>query len=205
MFRFLSLKKDCFEIQDEASQLIAALVEAEPGQHVLDYCSGSGGKTLAFAHRLDKKGQIYLHDIRPAILEQARKRLKRADIQNAQPLPAGHANLKKLRKKMDWTFVDAPCTGTGTLRRNPDQKWKFSSELLNRLLGEQRTIFERALSYVKPGGKIIYATCSMLAQENEDQVEHFLKTYDLKLAHPPFSSLPAPGAMDGMFAAVFTV
>jgi len=194
-------KEGLFEIQDEGSQLVASLLKAEPGQQILDYCSGAGGKALAFAHQMENKGQIYLHDIRPSILEQARKRLKRAGIQNGQFLIAGHSALEKLKKKMDWVLVDVPCSGTGTLRRNPDQKWKFSTDLLNRLVGQQRIIFERALSFVKPGGKIIYATCSLLRSENESQIEHFLNTYGLEMESNPFVTLPSFGGMDGFFAA----
>jgi 16S rRNA (cytosine967-C5)-methyltransferase len=197
-------KEGLFEIQDEASQLVAELLQVKPGEQVLDYCAGAGGKTLGFAHRMANRGQIYLHDIRPHILEQARKRLNRAGIQNGQFLSANHLALPKLKKKMDWVLVDVPCSGTGTLRRNPDQKWKFSSALLNRLVGQQRMIFEKALSYVKPGGKIVYATCSILRSENQAQVEHFLNTYalELDLDSEPFVSLPSYGGMDGFFAAV---
>ena len=191
-----------FEIQDEASQLVGALLHAEPGQQVLDYCSGAGGKTLAFAHLLQNKGQIYLHDIRPHVLEQAKKRLCRAGIQNAQFLAEGHSKIGKLQKKMDWVLADVPCSGTGTLRRNPDQKWKFSLALLNRLVGQQRMIFEKALSFVKPGGKIIYSTCSILRAENEKQIDHFITHYGLELAAPLFVSSPTYNGMDGFFAAV---
>lgn len=105
---------------------------------------------------------------------------------------------------MDWVLVDAPCTGTGTLRRNPDMKWKFTPETLHRLVGEQRQIFEKALSYLKPEGHIIFATCSILKQENQEQVDHFLKTYNLKLAAPLFQTLPTEDGMDGFFAALFS-
>lgn len=193
-----------FEIQDEASQIVASLVQALPGQKVLDYCSGAGGKTLAFAHQLENRGQIYLHDIRTTILEQAKKRLRRAGIQNVQFLPEGHPTLSKLKQKMDWVLADVPCSGTGTLRRNPDQKWKFSLTLLHRLVEEQRLIFEKALDYVKPGGKIVYSTCSILHIENQKQTDYFLQRYDLTLVSPPFVSLPSLGGMDGFFAAVFT-
>lgn len=196
-------KEGLFEIQDEASQCAAQLAQVKPGDQVLDYCAGAGGKTLAFAHQMENQGQIYLHDIRSYILEQAKKRLKRAGIQNAQFLHPKHPHLETLKKKMDWVFVDAPCSGTGTLRRNPDQKWKFSLALLNRLIGQQRMIFERALSFVKPGGHIIYATCSILHAENEKQTNHFMETYNLKMAKEPFVSLPHYGGMDGFYAAVF--
>ncbi|MGK5595232.1 MAG: RsmB/NOP family class I SAM-dependent RNA methyltransferase [Parachlamydiaceae bacterium] len=195
-------KQGYFEVQDANSQLLADLIEARPGEHVLDYCSGSGGKTLAFAHKLEGKGQIFLHDIRPFILQMAKKRLKRAGVQNAQVILADSPGLKRLKKKMDWVLVDAPCSGTGTLRRNPDMKWRFNQEMLKNLIGDQRTIFEKGLSYLAPTGKIVYATCSVLKDENEYQVDHFIKTYKLELAQPFFQTLPEPGFGDGFFAAV---
>lgn len=195
-------KQGLFEVQDEGSQLLADLVKAEPGQLVLDYCAGSGGKTLAFAHRMQNKGQIYLHDVRSYILQQAKKRLRRAGIQNAQIVEAEDPKLKKLKKKMDWVLVDAPCSGTGTMRRNPDMKWSFTEETLNRLLGQQRTIFEKALSFMHPEGRIVYATCSLLNEENQFQLEHFRKTYQLVVEGEPFQSLPKAGGMDGFFGVV---
>jgi len=187
-----------FEIQDESSQMVADLVDLKPGDHVLDYCAGAGGKTLAFAHKTLGKGQLYLHDIRPIILESARKRLKRAGIQNVQVTQHSH----KLPQKMDWILVDAPCTGTGTYRRNPDQKWKFNKELLSRLLDEQRTIFEKALTFLKPGGKIVYATCSLLKAENEEQLAYFQKKHKLRLVGTPFKKNFIFGGPDSFFAAV---
>lgn len=202
-FSLEEFKSGYFEVQDEGSQLLADLVAPEPGMQVLDYCSGSGGKTLAFAPRMGSKGQIFLHDIRQHALMEARKRLKRAGIQTAQIVHADcKTKLDKLKKKMDWVLVDAPCTGTGTLRRNPDMKWKFETAMIERLTGLQRQIFERALSFLKPQGKIVYGTCSILKEENWDQISHFMKVYDLELAGTPFESLPTPGGMDGFFAAV---
>ncbi|MFC2049299.1 hypothetical protein ACFLR2_01335 [Chlamydiota bacterium] len=127
---------------------------------------------------------------------------RRAGIQNAQFLLEGHSGIGKLQKKMDWVLADVPCSGTGTLRRNPDQKWKFSLALLNRLVGQQRMIFEKALSFVKPGGHIIYSTCSILRAENEKQIDHFIAHYGLELVSPPFVSTPSYNGMDGFFAAV---
>jgi 16S rRNA (cytosine967-C5)-methyltransferase len=200
-FQLPEFKKGMFEVQDEGSQLLAKLVKAAPGHKVLDYCSGSGGKTLAFAPAMEGKGQIYLHDIRAHILTEAKRRLKRAGIQNAQPLLPDSSKKGSLKKKFDWVLVDAPCTGTGTLRRNPDMKWKFSEEMLLRLVGQQRTIFEQALSYVRPGGRIVYGTCSILKQENRDQITHFLNTYPLRLEGEIFESLPKINEMDGLFGA----
>ena len=192
-----------FEIQDEGSQLIGQLVKPLPGQQVLDYCAGSGGKTLAFAPRMEGKGQIFLHDIRPNVLIEAKRRLRRAGIQNAQVIsPAEESKLKRQKKQMDWVLVDAPCTGTGTMRRNPDMKWRFTSEMVKRLAGQQRMIFEQALSYLKPDGRIVYATCSILAEENQRQVEHFIQTYGLSFEGDPLQILPSSGGMDGFYGAV---
>ena len=202
-FEMPEFKEGYFEVQDEASQLVALKMKVKPGDQVLDYCAGSGGKTLGFAPLMENKGQIYLHDVRNLALDQARKRLLRAGIQNAQLLQSTHPMLEKLKKKLDWVLVDAPCTGTGTHRRNPDMKIKFNLEMLQRLVSEQRVIFEKALSFCKPGGHIVYATCSLLKGENQNQVEHFLKTYPIELVEEPFVSLPTMGGMDGFFAATF--
>jgi 16S rRNA C967 or C1407 C5-methylase (RsmB/RsmF family) len=196
-------KNGLFEVQDEASQLVSFLLDAKPGQQVLDFCSGSGGKTLGFAHKLSARGQIYLHDIRDYVLGEAKKRLKRAGIQNAQVLYFNDPKKSRLKKTMDWVLVDAPCSGSGTLRRNPDMKWRFNPSSIENLEQEQRQIFTEALSYVKPGGKIIYATCSILPQENQDQVNYFLSKFPLKLLQAPLETFPVDGGMDGFFAAVF--
>lgn len=195
LFTLPEFKEGFFEVQDEGSQLVSALVQVKPGEHVLDYCSGSGGKTLAFAHQMKGKGQIYLHDNRPWILIEARKRLNRAGIQNVQfVLP---------KKKVDWVLTDVPCSGTGTLRRNPDAKWKIDAPMIERLVEQQREIVKDALEHVKPEGRLVYATCSILPEENEKQVEYFLKNHPLELESPPVSLLPQEGGMDGFFAAVF--
>lgn len=196
-------KEGWFEVQDEGSQLVAAEVTAQPGDQVLDYCAGSGGKSLAIAPGMKGKGQLFLHDVRQRALAEAKKRLKRAGVQNSQLLPSDSPQLKKLKKRMDWVLADVPCSGTGTLRRNPDMKWRYNAATLKELVGLQRNIFEKALSFMKARGKIVYATCSLLPQENEQQVEHFLQTYPIQLVHPPFKSLPTEGGMDGFFAAVF--
>lgn len=194
LFALPEFKAGFFEVQDEGSQLVAALVDAKPGEQVLDYCSGSGGKTLAFAPSMQGKGQIYLYDNRPWILLEARKRLKRAGIQNAQfVLP---------KQPVDWLLLDVPCSGTGTLRRNPDAKWKIDQAMIDRLIEAQRKIVEKAFSYLKPGGRLVYATCSLLPEENEEQIAHLLKTYPLTLEKDPLFLWPEEGGMDGFFAAV---
>ncbi len=201
-FELPEFKEGLFEIQDEGSQLLAYLIQAKPGDQVMDYCAGSGGKTLAFAPFMQHTGQIYIHDIRSYALQEARKRLKRAGIQNGQLLVSTSSHLAKLKKKMNWVMVDAPCTGTGTLRRNPDMKWKFTEETLFRLIGQQRIIFEKALSFMHPEGRIVYGTCSLLKDENQSQVDHFLKMYHLSIEGEVFQSLPTKDGMDGFFGVV---
>lgn len=203
LFSLPEFKDGLFEMQDEGSQLIAGIVEAKAGDCVLDYCSGSGGKTLAFAPSMQGKGQIYLHDIRQHALYEARRRLKRAGIQNAQCLPSEHPQLRKLTSKCDWVLIDVPCSGTGTLRRNPDQKWEIDASLLERLIEQQRAISHQAIKYVKPGGRLVYATCSILSEENDKQVSYLLENYPLTLEKEPVTLLPVPNGMDGFFCAVF--
>ena len=202
LFKTDAFKEGLFEIQDEASQLAAALAGAKPGEHILDFCAGAGGKSLAMAPNMDGKGQIYLHDVREKALLQAKQRLKRAGAQNIQITLPGSKNLKRLTGRMDCVFVDAPCTGTGTYRRHPEQKWRFNSQMLGELVTKQRSIFESALTYMKPTGRIVYATCSILNEENMAQIEHFLKEYDLAIAQEPLQILPKPNQMDGFFTVV---
>jgi len=202
-FELQEFKLGYFEIQDEASQLVALKIGAKPGLQIMDYCAGAGGKTLAFAPATLGAGQIYLHDVRKGALKEAKIRLRRAGIQNALIVEADAPILKQLKNKMDCCLVDVPCSGTGTLRRNPDIKWRLNEEKLNALIKEQRVIFEKALSFVKPEGKIVYATCSLLKEENEEQIAYFLKTYPLHLIET-FQTLPRPGKMDGFFAAVMS-
>ena len=202
LFSLPEFKAGLFEVQDEGSQLIADLVRSKPGDLILDFCAGAGGKTLAFAPKTLQKGQIYLHDIRLHALQEAKKRLKRAGIQNGQLLLPESPQKNKLKHKMDWVLVDSPCSGSGTLRRNGDMKWKIDEAMITRIKGELRMIFEQALSFLNPKGHIIYATCSILKQENEEQVSHFLKTYNLEVVGDPFQSFPMAGGMDGFFGVV---
>ena len=200
---FPEFKEGLFEIQDEGSQLVSELIQPKSGEQVLDYCSGSGGKSLAIAPSMGGRGQIYLHDIRPQILHEARRRLRRAGVQNAQFLAPGHPRLSSLKNKIDWVFADVPCSGSGTYRRNPDMKWKGSGEMMTELIQKQREIFGQALSYVRPGGKIVYATCSLFKRENEQQVDFFLKTFPVELTAAPLSIFPEPNGPDGFFGALF--
>ena len=194
IFAMPSFKAGLFELQDEASQLVALEMNPKSGDHVLDYCAGAGGKTLGFAYKMEGKGRIHLHDIRPYALEEAKKRLYRAGIQNASLWERNH-------QKMDWILLDVPCSGTGTLRRNPDLKWRLSPASIDNIKKEQRDIFAAALPYAKK--YIVYATCSLLPEENEEQVRFFLDNYPVTLIKPPMKTLPVSGGMDGLFAATF--
>jgi len=202
-FGMEEFKAGLFEMQDEGSQVLADLVAAKPGDHVLDYCAGSGGKSLAFAHKLEGKGQIYLHDVRAYALTDAKKRLKRAGIQNAQLVSTKGLKKQGMQGRMDWALLDVPCSGTGTLRRNPDMKWKLTSASVEELTQIQREIFDKAFPLVKTHGYIVYGTCSILPDENDEQVRYFLENYPVALVKKPFKSLPKEGGMDGFFGAVF--
>jgi 16S rRNA (cytosine967-C5)-methyltransferase len=203
LFQSSWFKEGLFEMQDLSSQQAANLVEPKVGDHVLDFCAGAGGKSLAIACKMQGKGQLYLHDVRPWALQEAKERLRRACVQNFQLLEPESPHEKKLKHKMDWVIVDAPCSGSGTLRRNPDMKEKITLQSLKELVSLQRTIFEKALSFVKDNGYIVYATCSLLKAENEDQKDHFLKTYPLVQVGCCLQLLPKPGLGDGFFAVVF--
>ena len=203
LFSLPEFKDGLFEVQDEGSQKVAELVAALPSQRVLDYCSGSGGKALAIAARMGGKGEIYLSDVRKNALVQAKKRLCRAGVQNAQVLPMDHPTFTKLAGKMDWVLLDVPCSGTGTLRRNPEMKLRIDSLMIQRLVQEQRSIIDKAIRFVKPGGRIVYATCSILPEENEEQILYFAEKQGFVLENKPLKILPSSGGCDGFFAAVF--
>jgi 16S rRNA (cytosine967-C5)-methyltransferase len=194
-------KQGLFEVQDEASQLVAMLAKVSPHEKVLDFCAGSGGKSLAFGTLMQNKGLLCLYDIRSTALIQAKKRFKKSGIQNVQFLQ-NEKMLKQFEAQMDWVFLDVPCSGTGTLRRNPEMKWKLSYEAIKSFVTKQREIFKNALKYLKPEGKLVYATCSILKEENEDQVAYFNKTFGMKHTGKSFSTLPREDGMDGFFGVV---
>jgi len=174
-----------YEVQDEGSQIAALMAGAAPRQQVLDICAGAGGKTLAFAASMRNTGQVYAYDEDAGRLRPIFERLKRAGARNVQVLPAGDAEaLTALEARFDTVFVDAPCTGTGAWRRRPDAKWRLKPPNLAQRLDQQRAILERAAPLVKPGGRLVYATCSVLPEENDDQVAWFLAN------HPVFAALP---------------
>lgn len=148
------------------------------------------------------KGQIFLHDIRKNILLEAKKRLRRAGVQNYQLVQNKDDLFENYKGKFDWILLDVPCSGSGTLRRNPDLKWKFSFEKLEELLNVQQKIFEESLQLLKPNGKIVYITCSLFQEENMNQVVKFMKKFGVKLDNNSiFQTVPTSKKMDGFFSA----
>jgi 16S rRNA (cytosine967-C5)-methyltransferase len=177
-----------FEIQDEGSQIAALLSGAGPRKQVLDLCAGAGGKTLALAALMQNTGQLYAHDADRHQLKPIFARLKRAGVRNAQVLRAGdNAALDAPGPRFDIVLVDAPCTGSGTWRRRPDAKWRLKPEALAARIAEQRSVLSRAAGLVKPGGRLVYVTCSVLPEENTGQVARFLEE------NPSFRLLPTAG------------
>lgn len=167
--------KGWFEVQDEGSQIAAALVCAGPKLQIMDLCAGAGGKTLALAAAMQNTGQIYAYDSDKGQLRPIFERLKRAGVRNAQVMNAGNlVELKALGPRFDVVLVDAPCTGSGTWRRRPDAKWRITPENLEQRLADQREVLRLARGLVKPSGRLIYVTCSVLPEENIDQVTAFL-------------------------------
>lgn len=165
--------KGWVEVQDEASQIAVALAGAKPGMQVADVCAGAGGKTLALAAAMDNKGQVHAYDRDKHRLAPIYERVKRASARNVQIHTAG-AGLEELAGKMDLVFVDAPCTGTGVWRRKPDAKWRLRPSALEQRAKDQAEALALGARLVKPGGRLVYATCSVLAEENEDAVSVFL-------------------------------
>ncbi len=168
-------EKGWFEVQDLGSQLAAAAAGEVTGRQVLDYCAGGGGKTLALAAAMGGKGQVYAYDADPRRLSEVVRRARRAGVRNLQVRsPSNPEALSDLVGRMDLVFVDAPCTGSGTWRRHPDAKWRLTPAQLERRMAEQAAVLAAASAFVRPGGRLVYATCSILAEENEDQVAAFL-------------------------------
>jgi len=182
--------KGLVEPQDEGSQLAALLCGAEPGEQVLDLCAGGGGKTLALAGQMHNRGQIYAYDDDGRRLTPIYPRLERAGARNVQVrAPRGKADvLADLEARCGLVLIDAPCTGTGTWRRHPDAKWRIAPGALEERFAEQLELLDKAPRFVKPGGRLVYVTCSLLRDENEDQIARFLE------GHADFSAVPAEEA-----------
>jgi len=177
-----------FEVQDEGSQLLAMLVDAKRGEMVVDFCAGAGGKTLALGAAMRSTGRLYAFDTSAHRLDAFKPRLARSGLSNVHPAAIAHERderVKRLSGKMDRVLVDAPCSGLGTLRRNPDLKWRQDAKAVEEMTLKQTSILDSAARMLKPGGRLVYATCSVLRQENEAIAEAFTA------AHADFEPLSA--------------
>ena len=180
--------RGAIEVQDEGSQLLALLLDAKRGEMVVDFCAGAGGKTLAIGATMRSTGRLYAFDVSAHRLDALKPRMARSGLSNIHPAAIAHERderIKRLAGKIDRVLVDAPCSGLGTLRRNPDLKWRQSAKAVQELVVKQAAILESAARLLKPGGRLVYATCSILPQENEAIAEAFTA------AHPDFVPLDA--------------
>ena len=182
-----------FEVQDEGSQLLGFLLQPKRGEMVVDFCAGAGGKTLLLGALMRNTGRLYAFDVSEKRLAKLKPRMARAGLSNVHPVLIAHeadAKVKRLAGKADRVLVDAPCTGLGTLRRNPDLKWRQSPAAVEEMVAKQGAILAAAARLVRPGGRLVYATCSPLAEENDAIVDAFLA------AHPEFRPLSAQEILD---------
>ncbi|PIF29520.1 16S rRNA (cytosine967-C5)-methyltransferase [Acidovorax sp. 56] len=178
--------RGAIEVQDEGSQLLALLLDAKRGEMVVDFCAGAGGKTLAIGATMRSTGRLYAFDVSAHRLDALKPRMARSGLSNVHPAAIAHERderVKRLAGKIDRVLVDAPCSGLGTLRRNPDLKWRQSAKAVQELVAKQTAILDSAARLLKPGGRLVYATCSILPQENEAIAEAF------SAAHPDFIPL----------------
>jgi 16S rRNA (cytosine967-C5)-methyltransferase len=184
-----------FEVQDEGSQLLSLLLDPKRGEMVVDFCAGAGGKTLALGAMMRNTGRLYAFDTSAGRLDSFKPRLARSGLSNVHPAAIAHERddrVKRLSGKIDRVLVDAPCTGMGTLRRNPDLKWRQTPQGVEEMAAVQAKILQSASRMVKSGGRLVYATCSVLPQENEAIAEAFSQ------ANPDFVLLPAAEVLTGL-------
>lgn len=185
--------RGAIEVQDEGSQLLSLLVDAKRGEMVVDFCAGAGGKTLALGAAMRSTGRLYAFDTSAHRLEALKPRLARSKLSNVHPAAIAHERderIKRLSGKIDRVLVDAPCSGLGTLRRNPDLKWRQSPQTVAELVQKQTAILDSAARLVKSGGRLVYATCSVLPEENEQIAAAF------SAAHPGFKSVPVASLLE---------
>ncbi len=204
IFRTKAFKDGLFEVQDASSQRVAEFLDVEPGMRVVDTCAGAGGKTLHLAALMENKGQIIALDIYGNKLKELKRRAKRAGAHNVETRSIDSTKvIKKLYNSADRVLIDAPCSGLGVLSRNPDAKWKLQPDFLDKIRNTQLEILEQYSRIVKKGGKLVYATCSVLPSENQKQVQKFLKTEagkDFKLLREK-SILSSESGYDGFYMA----
>ena len=195
-------KAGMFEVQDASSQKVAAFLDVKPGMHVIDACAGAGGKTLHLSSLMQSKGRIISMDTEAWKLDELKKRAKRSGAQNIETRVIDSKTISKLKNSADRVLLDVPCSGLGVIKRNPDAKWKLKSEFINNIIQTQQQILGEYSQMVKHGGYLVYATCSILPSENNQQVELFLKNnsnFELikQEVVSPFSS-----GFDGFFMAL---
>ncbi len=189
------------EVQDEGSQILGLLVQPRRGELVVDFCAGAGGKTLQLGAMMRSSGRLYAFDISEKRLAKLKPRMARAGLSNVHPTLIAHENdarLKRLAGKADRVLVDAPCSGLGTLRRNPDIKWRQTPAAVDEMIDRQHAILAAAARLVRPGGRLVYATCSLLAEENDAVVDAFLE------AHPAFRQIDASETLAAQGVALAT-
>lgn len=192
-----------FEVQDASSQLVADFLEVEPGMRVIDTCAGAGGKTLHIATLMKNKGQIIALDLYDSKLSQLKKRARRNGIFNIETRVIDSSKvIKKLKETADRVLIDAPCSGLGVLRRNPDAKWKLQPEFIENIKKTQAEILDQYASLVKNGGKLVYATCSILPSENQHQVTQFLNNHNDFTFVKENIVLPSKSGYDGFYMAL---
>ncbi len=197
-----AFNKGWVEVQDLGSQIAACAAGDIKGAQVLDYCAGGGGKTLALAAMMANTGQLYAYDRDPRRLKPLYDRAKRAGVRNLQiRSPAGGETLDDLAGKMDLVFVDAPCSGAGTWRRHPDTKWRLTEKQLQTRMNEQDQVLREASQYVKPGGSMVWVTCSFLMEENEDRLAAFLEKNKDFILTPALDAIGASGQLTDVGAA----
>lgn len=204
LFKKESFQKGLYEVQDASSQLVAPFLKIEPGMKICDICAGAGGKTLHLSALSKNKGQILAMDIYKHKLIQLKKRAKRNSAFNIETkLIENNKSIKRLKGKIDRLLIDAPCSGLGVLKRNPDSKWKLQPDFLNKIKDTQSKILKQYSKLIKENGKIVYATCSILPSENEHQINNFLKSeegQDFKLEEEKKIS-PLASGFDGFYMA----
>lgn len=199
-----TFKEGLFEVQDASSQRVAIFLDPQPGERVIDACAGAGGKSLHIASMMNNKGQIIAMDIYESKLKELKKRARRNDIHNIETRVIDSTKvIKKLKESADRVLIDAPCSGLGVLKRNPDTKWKMSPEFIENIKETQREILNSYSKMTKPGGTLVYATCSIFPSENEEQIRAFLNREEGKefefIQEEKVS--PAKSGFDGFYIA----
>lgn len=202
VFRTKAFQNGWFEVQDLSSQLVAATIDAKESMRVIDTCAGAGGKTLHLASLMKNKGQIIALDIHEWKLKELKRRAKKAGAHNIETRAIESSKtIKRLYDGADAVLIDAPCSGLGVLKRNPDAKWKLNTDFIERVKKEQTEILDKYSKMVRENGTLVYATCSILPEENEEQIQHFLKTHSEFTLENEQIILPNKTENDGFYIA----